>query len=163
EKCEPRVLVARARVAAGEVVAGLTALESAADTVDNRVRCLEELVTMARAMGDETRVQRGLDKITNAGCGEDLECARNLSWVAQQEEQRGNSRRALGLYKRAYERSPEDDSLLECVARLAGRAGLHAEAAEDYDRLARRRPTEAQWKQAEDAERQAAMRGAMNL
>ncbi len=163
EKCEARVLVARARVAAGEAAAALAELESAADTVDNRVRCLEDLAAMARVAGDEARTQRALDKITNAGCGEDAECALNLSWVAEQELQRGNSRKALALYKRAYERAPEQDALLECVARLSARAGLHAEAAEDYDRLARRRPTEAQWRKAEDAERQAAMRGAMNL
>jgi Flp pilus assembly protein TadD len=85
----------------------------------------------------------------------------NLVWVAQAQEARGSPRGALAAYKRAYERAPDDDAILENVARLAGAAGPSAEALRDYQELARRHPTDGRW--TKEAERQggAMFRGAV--
>ena len=68
---------------------------------------------------------------------------------------RGRTARALAFYKRGCERAPASDTLLESLARLAASIGLHTEAADDYDRLARRQPANAHWKQAAEAQRNA--------
>ena len=62
----------------------------------------------------------------------------NLVWVAEAQEARGTPPRALATYKPR----PTTDGVLENMARLAGTAGLNAEALEDYQELARRHPAE---------------------
>ena len=163
DRCAPHALRARARIAAGDAVAGLAEFAEAADRVSDRVACLEQLEAIALQVGDQGRVQEALDKVAKAGCAQDAECAKNLAWVAGQELSRGNQRTALGLYKRAYERSGDSDRLLEVIAELAAKAGLHAEAADDYDHLAARNPGQSQWKKAAQVERGQAMNGALKL
>ena len=159
--CLAHELRARARIAAGDSANGLDDFARATDLVEGRVSCQERLVSLAVAAGDARRADSALAAIENAGCADDEECAHNLSWVAGVEEGRGNPVRALALYRRASERNLASDSLLENVARLAVRNGLHMEAAQAYDRLTARHPENQQWRRAADAERQAAMRGAM--
>lgn len=152
-QCAPSVLYARARAAAGDPGGAQRELSEAADRAVDRVVCLQEVVELATMAHDERRALEAMDEIVNAGCTNDGECGGNLALAAQLEESRGNHQHALALYKRAYERSPEDDGLLGTMARLASGAGLHAEASEDYEKLARRHPTEAQWRKAADYER----------
>jgi tetratricopeptide (TPR) repeat protein len=163
EKCEGYALRARARIAGGHAAQGLAEMEKATDVVSDRVSCLKRLVALARRAGDMRSVDAALDKIVSAGCAEEAECAASLAWVAGQNEGDSNPRKALALYRRAYERAPDDDALLENVARMAATTGLHAEAAEDYERLARRRPQEARWKTAAYAEWASAVKGATKL
>jgi tetratricopeptide (TPR) repeat protein len=99
-----------------------------------------------------------LDKVASAGCSTDAECARNFTWVAQEEESRGNPVKALAFYKRAYSQTPDDDDLLEDIARLTSAAGLHAEAADAYERLVRKHPADDRWRQAATIERDSAIR-----
>jgi hypothetical protein len=162
-KCDAYALRARARVAAGEAAAGLSELEKAVDLVSDRVPCLQKLESIAHAVGDEKRAQEALDRVINAGCTDDEDCASNLSWVAQREQARGNQSRALALYKRASQRVPQNDSLLEAVAGLAAGVGLHGEAAEDYAQLALRHPADSRWKVAAQQEKDQAARAAMGL
>jgi tetratricopeptide (TPR) repeat protein len=150
-------------VATGEAAAGLSELEKAIDGVSDRVACLQKLESIAHAVGDEGRAQTALDRVVNAGCTDDAECASNLTWVAQREQARGNQRKALELYKRASQRVPQNDALVETVAALAAAAGLHAEAAEDYAQLLRRHPEEARWKAAAQQEKDIAARAVMGL
>ena len=159
-ECEPHVLRARARIAAGEAMAALTELQAATDTVTDRVGCLQALEGIAQTLGDESRANAALNEIARAGCSDDKECAQNLRWVAAQEEAAGNPRKALVLYRRASERAPEDDNLLESVARLAVQAGLHNEAVDSYEKLARRHPLDARWTSALEVEREAVARNA---
>jgi hypothetical protein len=56
------------------------------------------------------------------------------------------------LYKRAYGLTPDNDGVLEQMGRIASALGLHAEAAGDYERLSRKHPENARWKQASAAE-----------
>jgi tetratricopeptide (TPR) repeat protein len=161
-QCDGYALRARTRVAGGEVAAGLADLQQAADVVADRVTCLEQLATVARRAGDEARAEVTLESVVNAGCADAVECARNLRWVGSEEEGSGHPRKALAMFKRAYERTPDDDALLEHIAVLAAAAGLHAEAAEDYDRLARKHPAPA-WTEAAKREHDAAMRAAIRL
>jgi tetratricopeptide (TPR) repeat protein len=132
-------------------------------SVTDRVSCLEALEGIARSAGDRERAQAALDQIVRAGCGDDEECARELSWVARRQEATGNSLAALAAYKRAYEHAPEDDALLESIARLAAQAGMHTEAAQDYDRLAVRKPNDARWRKAASEQHQAAVKDALKL
>jgi hypothetical protein len=161
--CAPRALHARARVASGEVVGGLNELAAAADMVADRVSCMKALVELADDAHDERRTTEAIDKLANAGCNEDSECASNLAWGATAEEGRGNQRRALALYRRAHAQAPEQDGPLDSIARLAGSIGLHAEAADAYRELAHRHPGQPRWTAAADEERAAAMKGAATL
>jgi tetratricopeptide (TPR) repeat protein len=151
--CTPHALRARAEVAAGNAASGLTALSTAADQVSDRIPCLQQLAGIADSAHDETRWRGAVEKVATAGCTSDAECAGDLSWAANEQEAHGKLIDALALYKRAYERAPANDDLLERVARLAATAGLHTEAAEDYERLARKQPAEPRWRRAADAQR----------
>ena len=128
----------------------------------DRVECLEELAMLAFLAADPSVAQRALDKILSAGCSEEVDCVRNIVWVGIFEEGRGNDRKAMTLFKRALERTPDDDALLERVAGLAARSGLHAEAAEDYTRLAGRHPTRQDLVNAAAIERERAMKSAFH-
>jgi tetratricopeptide (TPR) repeat protein len=163
DKCDGYALRTRARVAIGEVAAGLDDLEKAVDVVSDRVACLQKLESIARTVGDERRAQEALDRVTNAGCADDAECVRNLSWAAQREGARGNSRKALALYKRAHQRAPQDDALLETIAGLAAAVGLHGEASDDYEQLVRLHPQDSHWKLAAQQEKDAATRAVVGL
>jgi tetratricopeptide (TPR) repeat protein len=158
--CEPYVLHARARMAGANIDEGLSELAEAANTVSERVPCLEALVTLADQAHDERRASAAMAKIAAAGCTDDSECSRNLAWIAGLEERRGNSQRALVFYKRAYDRAPDDDEFLQAAARLAASNGLHTEAQGDYERLARRHPEESNWRTAADQQHEAALRAA---
>ena len=137
--------------------------EDAADTAMDRISCLEQFESLARTAGDDGRAQKALSKIANGGCSEDAECARNLIWVAQEEEATGNPGKALTFYKRAFDRNPADDAPLESSARLSAKVGLHAEAAEGYQRLGQRHPDDPRWPNAAAEQRQLAMKEALKL
>jgi len=162
ERCEPYSFHARARFASGDAVGALDELTAAAERVSDRVLCLQSLETLAETAHDDGRAERAVQNVANAGCI-DTECAHNLAWAASIEEARGNEQRAHALYKRAYSYAPEDDGLLEAIARSAAAVGLHVEAAEGYAQLARRHPAEAKWARAAGEERNAAARAAMAL
>lgn len=157
--CAGYALLARARIAIGGANQALADLEKAAEGVEDRESCLETLVVLARRAGDVGRAERVLDRIANFGCNSSEQCAQTLRWVSGQEETVGDVQRAFAVCRRGHERVPEDVELLACSARLAARAGLHAEAAQDYAELVRRRPDSVPWREAEVAERAAAMKG----
>jgi tetratricopeptide (TPR) repeat protein len=161
--CEPHVLRARARMATSDAKTALAELAAAVDSVGDPVVCLQAQVELAGKAKDDKRASDALAKIAAVGCSDDTECATNLAWVAAAEEHRGAPGRALALYKRAYGRSPGNDGLLESAARLAGAAGLHAEAQSDYEQLARKHPDDARWRAAAEAEHSAALRAAAAL
>jgi Tfp pilus assembly protein PilF len=157
--CAGHALMARARIAAGGVKQALAELERAAEGVEDRASCLETLVVLARGAGDVGRAERVLDGIAHFGCNSSEQCSQTLRWVSAQEEAVGDMQRAFAVCRRGHERHPQDVELLACSARLAANAGLHAEAAQDYAELTRRRPDNVQWREAEVAERAAAMKG----
>lgn len=125
--------------------------------------CLEQLEQISLRVDDQPRALEALDRIVAAGCGGDVECAKNLTWVAGEELAQGNSRKALSLYKRAFERTPEDDRIVEALAKLTAQLGLHAESATNYNRLALRHPTQDKWRKAAEAEHAEAVRDALKL
>jgi tetratricopeptide (TPR) repeat protein len=161
--CESYALHARARLAAGDASGGLTELEDAADRVPARVDCLKRVVALAQRSRNVARAEAALDRIAGAGCNGELECSGNLRWAAAQAAAMGDSRKALALYRRAYERIPDDDGLLEQLAQLASACGLHAEAADDFDRLSRKHPLDRRLREAATTERAAAVKDAVGL
>jgi tetratricopeptide (TPR) repeat protein len=162
-QCDGYALEAQALDAAGETAQAMDLLEHTADSVTDRVACLRALVGLAVRSDDPRRLDEALDAIVRAGCTDETQCVGNLVWVAQTHEGRGNLGRAMALYKRAYEKSPEEDALLEAIARLAGKTGLNAEALEHYQELARRHPGEARWQTAAQEQRDALLRGVLKL
>ncbi len=75
----------------------------------------------------------------------------------------GNLPKALALCQHAHQRAPDDDGVTEHMASLAARSGLHAEAAESYDALARRRPNDPRWRKAAEHERAEILKGSLKL
>jgi O-antigen ligase/tetratricopeptide (TPR) repeat protein len=156
--CEPRILRAQALTETGHVDQALSGLEGATESVTERGPCFQALFSMAQAAGNERVATHALERLANMGCADDGACANNLAWVAAAEERRGNTRKALALYTRAYERAPDADEPLESMARLAAATGLHAAAADDYERLARRHPDDKKWQRAVTEQRGAAVK-----
>ena len=156
-------LEARALTASGQAVQAMDRLGRACDTVGERVPCLQLLAGLASEAHDEPRLDTALKEISKAGCVDKEQCISNLVWVASTEEHGGNPRRALATYKRAFERAPDDDSLLENIARLAKATGLNAEALRDYQELARRHPDDVRWKQATEEQHGEMLRNAVKL
>jgi tetratricopeptide (TPR) repeat protein len=159
--CDGYAFEARALMAAGQPAKAMDRLAHITDKVTDRVACLQTLAGLARTAEDDHRLDTTLNEIAQAGCADDKECVQNLVWVATTQEVRGNLRRAMAMYQRAYERAPDNDSLLENVARLAGAAGLNAEALRDYQELARRHPGDGRWRKAAEEQREAMLRGAV--
>jgi len=158
-RCGGHSLLARALVASGSVDRALTDLAHAAQTVDDRVECLEALVAIARSAGEPARAERALDEIARSACVGAGSCGETLRWASGQEEAAGHLERAFALCRRGREREPDNLELLACNARLAARAGLHAEAAQHYRELVRRQPERQDWIAAEISEKAAAMKG----
>jgi tetratricopeptide (TPR) repeat protein len=161
-KCVGVSLHARAVLASGNTRGGLDELERGTDEVFDRVTCLEDLVVAANEAADSTRLDGALEKVARAPCEGDAECIDNLLFVAQWDERRGNPLRALAAYKLASERAPDNDAVTIAMARVASSAGLHAEAAEYYRRIARRHPGEPEWVRAADAQVQILTRNALS-
>jgi hypothetical protein len=152
-QCATYMLRARAQIAGGEVANALRQLEAAADNVDDRMACLQNLAALAQSAEDDESAARAIDKVVRAGCSDDAVCVQNLLWAADAEERRKETAKALIFYRRARDLAPENDGILEALATLASKAGLHVEAAENYRRLADRHPERREWRRAAQAER----------
>jgi tetratricopeptide (TPR) repeat protein len=161
--CEGYNLEARALAAGGRAVPAMDRLEEVAERVTDRVECLKAQADLARSVRDDVRFNRVLDEIGRAGCADRSRCVDNLVWVAQALEPRGESARALQTYRRAFDKAPEMDVLLENMARLATATGLNVEAFKDYQELARRHPADGRWVKAAEQEREAIVRGRPNF
>jgi hypothetical protein len=160
EKCEGYALHAELRVAGGEVDAGFDELEQAIDHVVDRSACAQRLVSLAlTTKNNNVRVDAALDRLLKLGCEVAEDCAKNLKYAADIEAQRGSSRRALSLTKKAWERAPERDDLLMSVAQMAEAQGFHGEALEAYTKLSDRHPDDKRWSEGATRERLAATRG----
>lgn len=140
--CEAPALLAELDVATGHVDEALSSLERALDVASDRSACVRKLVSLARASGQKARAGAALDRLVRLGCTAPSECVDNLLFAADTEAASGNDRRALAFVKRAVERAPERDDLLERMAQMAEKAGLYGEALAAYAKLEARRPNE---------------------
>ncbi len=143
--CSSHLLLARVRIAKNEVVQGLEGLESAADRVTDGRACSRELVTLSLSVNARARADAAIDRALRRGCAGGIDCVDVYGWAAATEEARGNMRRAVVLYKRAYEADPMRDDILEHIGGLAFQVGLTAEAVDAYGRLAARHPENPVW------------------
>lgn len=143
--CEPRLLMARLRIASGERSAALDELLDASRLVSDRAACLREIVQLAMELGDKRRADDALDQALRGGCGARDECLSLYSWAAEASERRGNHVRAIAFYKRAAELAGGDNYLVT-AAELAERAGLDNEAADAFEKLAVRHPENERWR-----------------
>jgi tetratricopeptide (TPR) repeat protein len=144
----------------GDSALALKELRAAAGTVVDRTVCFEKLADLGELAKSEDAVTYALDRLAHAGCADDSECVRNLESVARREAARGNERSAFAALKRAHERAPTDDGLLEQIARMAAKLDRHAESLQAYQTLALRHPDDGKWPVAMAAERLALVKSA---
>jgi hypothetical protein len=152
-ECLGFTLEARVLSASGQRGAAFDVVQKASESVDDRVLCLRSVFAMAKADGLRQRATAALDAIVRAGCTDDQACAEQLGWVGDQQRELGNVMSALAVYKRVREKTPDDEGVLQAMAELAARAGLHAEALQYYRELAERHPAEGKWTKAVEQER----------
>lgn len=146
EKCESHALLARLLATIGRAREALDGFQSAVDKTVDRGQCLRELVMLSIQAGDRRRADAALDLVARSGCGSRSDCIDLYNWAAGIEQGRGNSVRAVSLYKRAAELTPEDDSSLLRIAELAEASGLSSEAIDAYSKLALRHPNDSRYR-----------------
>ena len=163
--CVAHTLSARLQIAEGNAQGALDDLAPPpSDVVVERGQCLRELGVLAGRVGDNTREDAAIARITTAGCAGDSDCARDFAWIGGVEERRGNTGKALAQYKRAYEHAPDDDALLEAVARLAAAAGLQCRGGGELRTAgSASTPRREKWRTAAQKERDEAVRRAVQL
>lgn len=155
-RCEAHVLLAKVRIAAGDVAGALDDLGRAAEVTTDRATCFQALVQLSLEVGDKRRADQALDTATRAGCGSRDDCVQLYTWAASTEAARGNTVRAISFYKRAADLTPESDTNLQRVAELAEHAGLTGEALDAYGKLRLRHPDDNRWRSRAEALRKAA-------
>lgn len=139
----------------GDVDHALSELGAAAERSEDAPTCLMARVDIARRSGNYEQTTIAVDDLVRRGCASSDECANNLQFAASVEAGRRDFGRALAFSKKAYEASPECDACLAAAASYASQMGLHAEALDEYSRLAKRHPEEASYAQDETNERNA--------
>jgi hypothetical protein len=152
-KCAPAILRAKIQSAAGDAATALHELQLEAQSAADPDECWHALGELALTARNEAYMVAAEDAIVRTGCGADAECVNNLTWAASLEERRGNQRNAMSLYAKAQKRAPERNDLVERVAQIASRLGLHAEALEAYRKLGRMNPETEKWRQLENSEK----------
>jgi tetratricopeptide (TPR) repeat protein len=118
---------------------------------------------VASANGDEARASEALDKLERAGCESSSTCVERWIEVARSEIAKGNTRRALALYKRAREIEPDNEEVLNQEAALSSRLGLHTQALSDYERLSQLHPDDAHWRAYVASEREAVLSNVVHM
>jgi O-antigen ligase/tetratricopeptide (TPR) repeat protein len=156
-ECAGYVVRARVLQASGDIDHALSELKSAADHAEDSTVCLTARVDLARHFGSYEQTTAAVDDLVRRGCAGADDCANNFQFAASVEAERSDYARALTFSKKAYEASPECDACLASAASYASQMGLHAEALDEYSRLAKRHPEVAAYAQSESAERNALM------
>jgi tetratricopeptide (TPR) repeat protein len=144
-RCESHILVANLREANGEGKRAADGLERSLDLVKDRSLCQRELIALSLRTRQTRRGELALEQIVRAGCGTSAECFDLYTWAAGVEEGLGHYARAVRLYKRALEITPDRDDLLEHIGQLGSHQGVMADAVEAYGILAMRHPTDPRW------------------
>jgi tetratricopeptide (TPR) repeat protein len=157
--CTGYAFEAKALAAGGDPIGAKTPLDRADEQVTDRRECLRASVELGMAANDDRRVETALEGILGAGCSSEDDCRRDYVYVGEVRRARGNLPGAIAIFRRARERFPDDDWLLEQVAVLAANLGLHQEAAEHYEKLSKVHPSEPRWADAAANERRLVLRG----
>ncbi len=149
--------VVRARVMAmqGDPAGGLDHLRQACETSGDRPSCLNGLALLATDLHRDTEATRAIDDLSHAACKDDDACVSLLMLAASLEDRRGNTSRALVFLRHAAQITPERTDVLEPVASHAARLGLHADALDAYEKLARLNPNHPEYAALANRERAA--------
>lgn len=145
----------RARVMAiqGDPAAGLAHLRRACDTGVERAPCLVSLAELAIDLHRDAEASRAIDELARSACTDDSTCVSLQLTAAGLEDGRGNPGRALVFVRRAVQLAPERADVLESVAVRSSQLGLHADALDAYERLAREHPENATYAAGAEKER----------
>lgn len=146
--CASQVIVARLRLAQGDVNAGLDGLAAAIEQMpEPRGACVKELIRLSLEAKQRPRAEAMIDRLVRAGCGAPAECRDLYVWAAGAEEQLGSLVKAVGLLRRACEVAPTEDALYERIGQLGSRAGMFSVAIDAYASLAKRHPGDPRWRE----------------
>lgn len=152
-ECEGHLLVAKVGIASGRATESFAALSSVVHAVRDRSVCARAVVDLAFEENRPAQSRAALDRLVRLGCGTASECVENYSFAARREGDLGNHRSALVLYKRASQQMPALARLYVPIAETARAVGLHGEAMDAFNTLARLEPGEPRWRQGADEER----------
>jgi hypothetical protein len=159
--CNGYSIESRVQWAAGNTREAVSVLERAEDRVVDRKVCLRVEAELAASTGNSELLEHALAGIVDGSCATDRECFDDYVHVGDLQRRRGNAAAGLTAYRRANKIVPGTDWLILRMAEVASEAGLHGEAADDYDALARLHPDQAQWPQASAKEREAFVRNVL--
>ena len=145
----------RARVSAmqGDPAGGLEHLRQACETKVERAPCLVSLVQLAIDLHHDAEATRAIDDLSRSACKDDDACVSLLLTAASLEDSRSNTSRALVFLRHATQISPDRFDVLEAVAAHASHLGLHADALDAYQKLARLNPSRPDYAASADRER----------
>jgi hypothetical protein len=139
--CQAHVVRAHLLALNGQAQEAIAQLGAAADSAIDRGLCLHELATIATSARDEAAATSAIERLSRLPCEDGRSpCIANLLLAADLEEARGNRNRALVFVRRALATESTEDDVLEHLAHLASRSGLHVEAVGAFEKLARRHP-----------------------
>lgn len=136
ERCAPYTDRAWVRFWMGSTEDAVTLLEEAATHVQDAPNCLEELANIGTSAQRFDVATGAVDRLARAPCSVGYPCLENILRAAAIEGERGGTARSVVLLRRAVEVAPDDPTALQRLAAAASAAGMHAESANAYERLA---------------------------
>lgn len=155
-ECRGYALEAELEDVAGHVSAALDVLnESLERTRSTEVgTCLRLFVKLADRERAFERSDHAIDRVSRRPCVSDDACAQGFSELGALEDGRGNARRAIGFYRRAYDRAHHRAELVT-IGMVGMRSKIFGEAIYAYTELSRLEPNKPEWKSGLEAAKSA--------
>jgi hypothetical protein len=136
-------------------------LLEACGRVTERVMCLSQRAEIEASRGDLVAFDTTGRELLSESCMEARRCADTATWLGDIRGRFGHWSAASLLYERAAREDPTDARWIK-AAEAASRAGAHARAADDFERVARRGGGGAELKERIEGERAKAARGLLD-
>ncbi len=140
---EGYVSMARIYANQGKPQEAYRTLENA--TVTDSDLLVRWVAIIANEAHDEAKLKGTLERIRRAGCDGQPTCIDNLMYAAGLEGARGDHLGVLAFCRRARSLATAHRAAVECVGHSAEQLKLYAEAADAYEWLSRKFPSETQW------------------
>jgi hypothetical protein len=139
--CDGYLITANLLIDGGRVPDGLKHVHSHLTNVTEWAACDMSFARLAIASRREVDASEAIEELARHACSANA-CVDNLLGAAELELLRKSPHRALIYLRRAEMLAPERDDVIATHARAASELGLHAEAAEAYQKLHDRHPAD---------------------